>query len=382
MGGGRRKLLFLVTEDSYFLSHRLPMAQAAQRAGFDVAVITNVSSRREEIERAGIRVIPLSLDRRSLNPLRALVHIEKIRRIYCAERPFIVHHIAMKPVLYGSIAAWMAGVPRVLNAFAGLGWLFTAPSAKARTLRSALVPVFRILLKRRNSFLLLQNPDDLALLRAMDMAGEGRAEVIPGSGVDTDLFVQSPLPPAAPGFICVFAARMIGIKGMETLRRAFTMLEARSPHIRLWLCGAPDPANPDSWTLPQIQEWAAGCSNVIYKGHCSEMMSIWRQAHAAVLPSDGGEGIPKALLEAASCGRPIVATDVPGCRMMAVDGWNGFLVPPRDPAALAAALESLARDPGLCARMGGNSRLLVAEKDLSARAVSDRTESLYRRIAT
>lgn len=372
-------LLFLVTEDGYFYSHRLPMARAAQNAGFDVAVITNVSAHQEKIEAAGVRVIPLSLDRRSLNPLKALCHIKKIYGIYKKEKPALVHHIAMKPVLYGSIAARMAKVPHVVNAFAGLGYVFTAQTMKARGLRSLLTGLFRFLLKAPGSHLLLQNDDDLALLKRLRIVPEGRSHVIRGSGVDTERFSAQPFPAPAPDVICVFAGRMIAIKGLPTLKMAFALLKERAPHIKLWLCGRPDPANPGSWTEEQLHQWDVDSDNVSYKGYCSDMTAIWAQAHVALQPSYGGEGVPKALLDAGACGRAFVATDVAGCRDVAHDGENGYLVPSHDAEALAQAIEKLAADPARCEVMGQKSREII-ERDFSAAAVMAQTEALYKAV--
>lgn len=372
------RLIYLVTEDWYFYSHRLPMARAAMRAGYDVAVIANVGAHGAAIAAEGVRVIPFDLDRRSMNPLRALKHIARLCRIYRAEKPAVVHHIAMKPVLYGAIAAWAAGVPHVVNAFAGLGYVFSDNGARARVLRPVLLTLFRSLLKRRGSVLLLQNPDDRAVLARCGLTPGGDATVIiRGSGVDMGKYAAQPLPPVAGSFIVAFSGRMIGIKGLETLRAAFEILETLCPQARLWLCGTPDPANPGSWDEARLRAWAAR-PNVEWKGHCADMSVIWRDAHAAVQASYGGEGIPKSLLEAAACARAIVATDVPGCREVVRDGHNGYLVPARDAQALAAAIARLAADPQACAKMGEAGRALVAA-DLSADSVSAQAEALYRR---
>jgi glycosyltransferase involved in cell wall biosynthesis len=369
------KLIYLVTEDHYFYSHRLPMARAAQRAGFDVAVIANVDAHRELIEKENIRVIPLPLDRRSLNPLRAIKTILALRAIYRREKPAILHHIAMKPVLYGTLAATGMNDAVIVNAFAGLGYLFTDQSAKARLLRLALFPAFRLVLRRPSARLLLQNRDDLTVLSALRMTprDNNHIAIVPGSGVDTDRFAPQPLPPG-PEVICAFAGRFIAIKGLATLFDAFDFLAREAPRIKLWLCGAPDNANPGSWTEAAIAERVRQNPNIALKGKCADMAAIWAQAHMAVQPSWGGEGVPKSLLEAASCARAIVASDVAGCRDAVEEGRNGFLVPPRDARALADAIKKLATNLA----MGEQSRLIVNEKGFSAEAVTARMEELYR----
>lgn len=372
------RLVYLVAEDWYFYSHRLPMARAAQRAGYDVAVITNVDKHRAAIEAEGIRVVAVPFSRRSLNPFRAVWDIARLVKIYAAEKPDVVHHIAMKPVLYGAIAAMLTGVPRVINAFAGLGYVFSADSGLALALRHGLTLCFRPLLKRRGSILLLQNADDRALLESRGLTPAGDATVlIRGSGVDMKAYPAQPFVPPAPDFIVVFAGRMIGIKGLETLQQAFEILRAECPQARLVLCGQPDPANPGSWTAERMAAWAQA-PNVEWHGHCADMAAQWRAAHAAVQASYGGEGIPKSLLEAAASARAVIATDVPGCREVVRDGYNGFLIPPRDARALADAVKEMAEAPELCAEMGQRSRELVAA-DLSADSVSAQAEALYRR---
>lgn len=371
----RPKLLFVVTEDWYFLSHRMPTVRGAQQAGYDVAVVTSNGSARAAIEAQGVRVIPFNFDRRSLKPDQAVQQVKALALIYAREKPAVVHHIAMKPILFGSMAAWQARVPHVINAFAGLGYVFSAKTMLAKTVRMVLVPAFRMLLQRPGSVVLFQNDDDRQLLQKLGaLSKKSKAVLIRGSGVETDRLQPMPLP-AGDDFICAFAGRMIGIKGLPTMQDAFARLEQEAPHVKLWLCGQPDPGNPGSWTQAQIDQWTRDNPNVIYKGHCN-MAEVWAQSHVALQPSYGGEGIPKSLLEAAACGRAIIATDVPGCREVVDEGQNGFLVPPRDAALLAARILLLARDRDLCSRMGQASRALV-EGDLSATAVTEKTRALY-----
>lgn len=353
------------------------MARAAQRAGCEVGVITAVKDHRDMIEAEGIKVIDFQMERRNLNPFKALVHIGKLAAIYRHERPDIVHHIAMKPILYGSIAAWITGVPRIINAFAGLGYVFSERKGLAGFLRPVLLFLFRFFLKRKNSYVLLQNKDDYALLEQQGLLVSERALIIRGSGIDLNKYKVQTFCEPAPDFICAFAGRMIGIKGLPTLKEAFSILAKSHPDVKLWLCGRPDPENPGSWTDTQLHEWTKENPNVIWKGHCGDMQDIWAKAHLALQPSYGGEGVPKSLLEAAACGRAIVTTDTPGCREMVENGKNGFIVPPRDAKALSESIATIADDPLICRLMGEYSRKIV-ESDLSAENVSKEIEKLYR----
>lgn len=372
------KLIFVVTEDWYFYSHRLPMVRAAQDAGFDVSVITGAGDKKHDIEAQGVRVIPFDFRRRSLNPFRAIAQIMRLSRLYREEKPALVHHIAMKPILFGSVAALRARVPCVVNAFAGLGYVFNARTVLASFIRPFLLLSFRFLLKRPGFYVLLQNPDDKALLEKYGLLDERRTAIIRGSGVDVHRYKARSLSAPVPDVICVFAGRMVGIKGLPTLKEAFEILENRYPYIRLWLCGRPDPHNPVSWGEAQLKDWQAQSKNVVYKGFCPDMGEIWQQAHIALQPSYGGEGVPKSLLEAAASARAIVATDVPGCREVVKNGVNGYLVPPYDAQALAAAVAKIAVNAARCKEMGQQSRALVVD-EMSAEAVRAQTKTLYER---
>ncbi|MBP2231385.1 glycosyltransferase involved in cell wall biosynthesis [Azospirillum agricola] len=375
-GRPRPKLLYLVTEDWYFWSHRLPMARAARDAGFDVTVATRVDRHGERIAAEGFRVLPLSWRRRSVNPLGALAAVREIAALYRRERPDVVHHVAMKPVLLGGLAALAAGVPAVVNALAGLGTVFThAGKLKPRLVALAVHPLLRRLLNRRNSVLLLQNPDDRRTLERHGLIDGAQVRIIRGSGIDTGHYQALPAPPAPP-LVIGCAARLLANKGIAELVEAHGRLRARGLDVELLLAGQPDPASPTSIPQSLLDRWAA-LPGVTLLGQVEDVRKLWARCHVAVLASRGGEGLPKSLLEAAACGRAIVATDVPGCREVAQADVNALLVPESDPAALAEAIERLARDPGLRARFGEASRRLV-ESDMSAEHVGAKTVELYR----
>lgn len=375
----KKSLFFLVTEDWYFYSHRLPMAHAAMDVGYDVSVVANEDKHRTAIEQQGIRFVPFNMVRQSLSPLKAFTHIYRLCRLYKREKPHVVHHVGMKPILYGAIAAWYANVPHMVNAFAGLGHLFTAQNWKAKLMRVMVVPLLRFFVYRKNGLTLLQNKDDLAVLKKLGITDDARSLIIPGSGIDLETYTPQPLP-TGNEMICLFAGRMIDIKGLPTLKQAFAQLEKTRPHIKLWLCGQPDPANPGSWREEDLRAWAAASTNIVYKGHQTEMSKLWGQAHVAVQASWGGEGIPKSLLEAAACGRAIVATDVPGCREVVSVQENGLLVSPHDVEALAQAIAYLADNPQALQRMAAASRSYVEKAGFSSHNIKLQTAAIYRRL--
>ena len=354
-------LIYLVTEDWYFLSHRLPMAIAARDAGYAVHVITNVNEGGAEIEAFGFKLLHLPWKRGSLNPLPLLARILRVRAIYRRVRPDIVHHVALEPSIVGSAAA--LGLPIVrLNAFAGLGYAFSSKTFKARMVGTGLAVLLRFLLRRPLAAVLVQNPDDRGEARRLGVSAD-RIFLIPGSGVDSDLLRPCSEP---EGPISVtFVGRLLDDKGIRTLIAAHSLLRQRGVRVRLVVAGDRDPANPASVSAQEVARWKDE-PDISVVGHVTDIGKLWSQSHIAVLPSRR-EGLPKSLLEAAACGRPIVASDVPGCREIARPGVNALLVPPDDPPALADAIARLAQDGDLRRRFGAAGRDLVEAEFASAR---------------
>jgi len=367
------KILYLVSEDWYFCSHRLPIARAARDAGFTVVVATRVGGYGARIRSEGFRLIPISLRRSSRNPFREAAAILEIVWLYLRERPDLVHHVALKPTLYGAFAAAVTRVPRVVNALAGMGYVFVSRDWKARVLRPPIRTLLRLLLNRPGSRLILQNPDDAWMLEDSGVIAPHRIALIRGSGVDTVRFAPAPEPPGTP--VAVLVSRMLWDKGVGETVEAARLLKARGVPVRIVLAGDPDPENPAAIPLSRLREWQAE-GVVDWRGHVEDVPALLRDSHIAVLPSYR-EGLPKSLLEAAAAGRPIVATDVAGCREIVRQGENGVLVPVRDAAALADAIEHLAGDAELRRRMGAHGRRLV-EGSFSEKAVVQRTLALYR----
>jgi glycosyltransferase involved in cell wall biosynthesis len=366
----RPRLLFVVSEDWYFVSHRLALGAAACEAGLEVIVATRVSRHRERIEQCGIRVVPFDLDRGGINPFRDAQTLLRLIRLYREEAPDIVHHVALKPVVYGTLAARRAGVPAVVNAIAGLGSVFTSESAVGglfatlvrRALRSAL----------RTTTVIVQNPDDA---QALGIADIDALEFVRGSGVDCRLY--APCAPASSPPVVMLPARMIADKGVQEFVDAAGVLRQQGRDARFVLVGAPDPCNRRSIPLSTLERWQQSAC-VEWWGHREDMPATLAQATIVCLPSYR-EGLPKALIEAAAAGRPIVTTDVPGCREVVRDGFNGLLVPARNATALAAALGRLLDEPNTCRLMGARSRRIAREEfDLSLVIAS--TLAIYRKL--
>lgn len=363
------KLLFFVSEDWYFCSHRLSLAVAASKAGYEVVVLTRVNKHGETIRSAGLRLIPFSLSRRGMNLVGELLTLLRLFLVYRREKPDLVHHVAMKPVLYGTLAARLNRVPNVVNALAGMGWLFTSGSVTARFLNPLVRLAFRVLL--RPTGVMVQNPDDAALMADL---GLPNIHVVRGSGVDIRQFKPHGEVPGVP--LVVLPARMLWDKGIGEFVAAARQLKVRGVSGRFALVGAPDKENPTSISLKQLADWQNE-GVVEYWGHRDDMAEVLSLAHIVCLPSYR-EGLPKALLEAAACGRPIVATDATGCREIVRDGENGLLVPLRNSQALADAIERLLNDASLRHRFGQRSRKII-EAEFSLEQIVAETLAVYRK---
>lgn len=369
------KLFYVVTEDWFFYIHRLPTLRAAVEQGLEVTLVARVQDHQDRIEVKGVRVLNFPFKRKSKNPFGALAVIIQLALLYKKEKPDIVHHIALKPILFGSIAAYFARVPFVVNGYVGLGSLFYSDILLVRILRPIIFPFLRKAAKKRNIWTLFENSDDCQWMINSGMANAERTVVVPGSGVDITRYRAASLP-EGDNFICMFAGRMIAMKGLQTIKDAFDLLKDSAPHVRLWLCGMPDPGNPESWTAKQLTDWCRDNPNVIWKGHQADMAECWPQVHLALQPTIGGEGLPVSLLEAGACARPMIATDVPGCREIVIDGENGIMIPEQDAAALAAAILELSADRERCRMMGLASRNLV-ERRFSADIVTNSVAEVY-----
>lgn len=375
MNPGQPKLLFLVTEDWYFCSHRLPLALAALEAGYDVGVITQVTNHGDMIRNAGLVLHPIPFARSGRRPLQDLRTLLAILRIYRRERPDLVHHVSLKPILYGSLAAAICRVPRVVNAYTGLGFVFTSRRPMARLVRAAMKWMLWPWLCAARCWAIVQNPDDGALLRKAGLIRDDRISLIRGSGVDTDQF--RPIPQAGGVPLVVFAARLLWDKGVNEFVAAARQLRKEGVAARFVLVGERDPENPMAVPQATIERWQ-GEGVVECWGWRTDMAEVFRQAAIVCLPSYR-EGLPKVLIEAAAFGRAIVATDVPGCREIVRHGENGLLVPVRDPAALANALRQLLGDAPLQRRMGERGRAIV-EAEFSVDKVIAATLDLYEQL--
>ncbi|CAN7221043.1 glycosyltransferase family 4 protein [Devosia sp. LjRoot16] len=354
------KLVFVVTEDWYFVSHRLALATEAIRRGYEVVLVTRLSTFRSEIERHGIRVIPFDTNRRGMNPLGVLAEAFALARIYRQEQPDIVHHVALRAVMVGGLAARLCGIDRVLSAITGMGFLFTGGGRKP-WVRQMVGWVLPQLVSR--GLVIVQNSDDGRQIAQFGVP-TSRLRHIAGVGVNTEKF--HPVARDNEQVMVMLAARLLWDKGVGEFVEAARLLQHTG--ARFVLVGMIDVDNPagvpreqvDAWTRQGIVEWW---------GHQQDMASALSRADIFCLPSYR-EGLPKALLEAMSCGLPCVSTDVPGCREVVRHGDTGLLVPAGDGAALAAAIASLIRNPEQRLKMGARGRQRAVDEYSEVESIS------------
>jgi glycosyltransferase involved in cell wall biosynthesis len=341
------KLLYLVTEDWFFVSHFLPMARTARAAGFEVVVATRVRNHGPRIEAEGFRVVPLESERRSLGPIEALRGFSRIARIVRAERPDIVHCIALRMVAIGGLAARAGGAKRLVLAPTGLGLLWSEDTTINRLARTVLRFIIGKWLRGKNTHYLFENTDDP---REFGLQDSPAVTIVPGAGVAPEEFQPSSDPTAPPLKVAV-VARMIEAKGIADAVDAARRARALGASVELDLYGAPDPSNRRSCSEGDLRKWSEE-PGIRWHGPTGDVAEVWRTHHVAMLLTWYREGVPRCLIEAAASGRPIVTTDSPGCRDLVRDRHEGILVPLRDTEAAARALAELAEDAGLRVRLG------------------------------
>ena len=367
------KLVFIISEDWFFASHFLGFAKAAVAAGLEPVVVTRVDAHRQALEAAGCRVIAVPVARRAFGPLATLRALLRYRAILRAEAPAIAHCIAIKSIVLGGLAARLAGVPALVLAPTGLGYFWTAGGVKAWAGRALTRLAAAFLARGAGARFLFENHDDPAEL-GFGPDDAPRVALVGGAGVAARQFPVQPNAPEPPLRVAI-VARMLRSKGIPESIEAVRLARAQGVDIGLDLWGEPDPANLDSLSVQELGV-LADTPGVFWRGRGEDIAGVWRDSHIAMLLSHR-EGLPRSLVEAAASSRPIVTTDVPGCRAVVTDGVEGLLVPPGDAAAAAAALVRLARDPALRQILGQNARRRF-EAEFSDAIVNAKVEALYR----
>ena len=363
------KVLVAITEDWFLLSHFRPLIAELRQLAREVVVVTRNSGRLAEVQALGVRTIDLDYNRSSMNPVREAATVRQLSQILRAERPDVLHLIAMKPIVLAGLAGAFAGVPHTLVHITGFGYLAVSQRLKSRLAHASALFIARRVLNRPGNWLIAENPDDASLLAGP----QTRVTILGGAGIDPEQF-PALNPPVAEPPVAACVGRMVRSKGVDVLMSAGEILTARGVPLAIELYGRSDDGNPEAVPASELKAWNSGPLRR-WLGHTSDVAAVWRNAGIFVTPTRGGEGLPRALLEAAASARPLIVTDVPGCRHFVRDGVEGLIVPPSNATALADALETLARDPALRRKLGlaARARLLDGYTEAGVRAGLART---------
>lgn len=372
-----RKFLIVAAEDWYFCSHRIPMAKAAQAIGFDVVVATRAGEHVDAINDMGFRHIRLRIFTRSnINIFRNIASIFELIWIYLRVKPSIVLHVSLKVTVFGLIAAYFSSLRLSINLLPGLGRLAVGEGGLIRISRAGLWFFLRRAFRRKGNLLVVQNQDNYDFFINRGIVPKDKIELIKGSGVDTNLFV--PQPEAAGRPIAAFVGRMLWSKGIGDFVSAAEILQRRGVDVRVVLVGLPDYANWHCIPVENLKRWQQD-RIVEWWGYQDDILSVWRQANIGVFPTYYGEGIPKALLEAGACARPVITTNMGGGRDLVSDAVSGLVVSPRDAHGLADAIQQLVEVPSDRKRFGARLREKVAES-YNDESVAAATQSVIEKL--
>jgi len=362
------KVIFFANTDWYLYNYRLPLARALRERGDIVTFLSPPGNYSDILIKEGFRWLPFNLERKGMNPFSELLTIKRLTNLLRAEKPDLTHFFTIKPVLYGSIAARLSGVPRIINAITGLGYIFSDANSLLRMLVQILYQFSLV-----HTSVIFQNSDDMNIFLMNKLIRANQAHLIPGSGVDIDIFLPVPEPEDIP--VVMLAGRLLRSKGVPEFINAARLFRAEAIPARFVIVGEPYPDNPDSIQLQDLKSWEK--EGIIENwGWHDDMAKVIAKSSIICLPTTYKEGLPRLLLEAGACGRPVIATDIPGCKMVIRNYENGILVQPGDFQNLIAALKKLVTDRDLRQRMGARGREIVVN-EFSVNYVISQTFNIY-----
>ena len=365
----KKKILFNITEDWFFLSHFLSRALSAQKDGFEIYVCCNETNKKEIIEKYGIKFLRLPYKRPNINPIYQVYILIKLLLIIIKVKPNIIHNIALKPIILVSIASRLLKINSVVNAPVGMGYIFISKSIKAKLLKPILIFLLKILLNSRNGKnkrrkVIFENIDDLNYFKKLKAIDSNHAYVISGAGVEIDkTFSKRKIKNKIPKVVLI--ARMLRDKGIYEFFEAYQILKDKKINCQFVLVGDIDPLNPASLERSTLEKWQEA-KEIEWLGWIDDIEKVLLATDILCLPSYR-EGLPKSLVEGAAAGLPLVATDTVGCREVVIDGQNGFLVPIKDPISLAAAIQKLILNSSLRKLMGIESFKMATSKFSSSK---------------
>jgi glycosyltransferase involved in cell wall biosynthesis len=370
-----KRLLFLVNVDWFFISHRLPIALAAQKAGYDVHIACSFTDKYDFLQQLGFKLHALDLSRTGMKLMSEIGSFINLFKVLRSVKPDLVHLVTIKPVLYGGIACRILGVRNRVASISGLGYIFIATGLKGTLMRWGISALYRLALQGNNTKVIFQNPDDKQQLININAISSEQVVMIRGSGVDLGLFPFFPEPEGIP--VVMLMARLLIDKGVVEFVEAARILKYQGVNCRFVLVGSTD-ENPKSVSCSLLNTWINE-GVVEYWGFSNSPAETYCKANIAVLPSYR-EGLPKSLIEAAACGRAVITTDVPGCRDAITLGVTGILVPAKDAKSLAAAVSTLCENGQLRKQLGTAGRKL-AEDEFDIKNVINAHLTIYQELS-
>lgn len=373
-----KKLVFVVNVDWFFISHRLPIALEAISDGYEVHLICNDTGKTKELVKLGIHVHNVTFSRSGgglANEVQSLMHL---RRTFINIKPDIIHAVTIKPVIYSGLNLhFLKKKPNFVAAISGLGYVFSASNFRAKITKSIVSILYKFAFFHKSKTVIFQNTTDEKILSSVTNLQESEKVLIKGSGADLGVYKYCREPDSNPIKV-VMACRLLKEKGVYEYIEAAKIVHSKLDNVEFLLAGTPDEGNPNSITQEELDEWN---DNGIIKslGHCNNISKVFSESHIVTMPSYYGEGVPKVLIEAAACGRPIVTTDNPGCRDSVIPDVSGKLVPIKDHHALAEAILELIESPALRVSMGQKARH-YAEREFDVKSVVQKHMKIYSKL--
>ena len=366
------KILLFANTDWYLFNFRLDFARSLKKDGNEVVLISPEGEYTSLLQKEGFRWVCFPMERKKLNPIKEIMTLFRLFNLYRREKPDLVHQFTIKCVLYGSLVCYLLGYIHVINSVEGLGYVFTQGRGNREWIKNVTKFFYRLVLPR--TWVIFQNPDDQSFFLKNQLVNPARNIIISGPGVDTRKYVITPETGGIP--LVILPARLIWDKGVKEFVEAAQQLQVSGTEARFALVGDCDEGNPASIHVDQLREWAK--KGVIeWWGWMQKMEEVYAQVSIVCLPSYYREGLPKSLLEASACGRPIVTTNVPGCREVVRDGENGLLVDAKNVAGLVKALDFLIKNPDIRKKMGVRGREIV-EKEYSLEIINPQIYKVYK----
>lgn len=369
-------IIFLITEDWYFISHRLNFAKILIKNGFKVSLITRISNYKNVIEENGINLVPISWKRKTLSPVSTIYDTYNIHKILIKLKPDILHNVALKPVIIGSLASFGIPYMKIINAITGLGYLFINNEGIRKFMLGVIMSAFKLIFKSNRVSALFQNHSDIKYMLRSGIITEDQYYLIKGVGVKNRQIVSMNKNKTNKHNI-LFASRMIWSKGVEIVVKVAELYNGNK-NVHFFLAGKPDYENPDSVSDEQLKEWNKKI-NITWLNHVDDMENLYKTSDIFILPTTYGEGIPKVLLEAGSYGIPIITSNQPGCNEFVKHGQNGYLLDSLEPDVIKHYLDTLIKNNELRFKMGRLSQTFI-KKEFSEEHILRQVLEIHKKI--